>query len=95
MLQVLGVSEMATNDEIARCYKRLCLLLHPDKIGADPTCAKAFLKVGRAKQMLFDASCREQHTLALQMMQHADRDGAGWLAHVHAWMRRTWRPTTR
>ena len=84
--QVLGVSETtASNEEIARCYKKLCLLLHPDKVGDDCTCTQAFLKVGEAKDMLLDASSREKHVLTLQVVQFTDSDA--WLPRVHDWIR--------
>ena len=70
--QVLDVAETATCDEIVRNYRKLCLLLHPDKIGHDATCKNAFEKVGIAKEILSNPVTRKEHSLALPNMQSFD-----------------------
>uniref|UniRef100_A0A7S1L3B4 J domain-containing protein n=1 Tax=Neobodo designis TaxID=312471 RepID=A0A7S1L3B4_NEODS len=56
----LGVSKQATADEISKAYKKLSLLLHPDKC-THPEAADAFKKVSQAKTVLSNPSLREAY----------------------------------
>jgi len=58
---VLGVASGATREEIKAAYRRLSLLLHPDKAGPDPEIAKRFLEVTRANAILTDPVSRDNY----------------------------------
>lgn len=60
--EILGVTKSATDSEIKKAYKKLALLLHPDKNRA-PGAAEAFKAVGNAAGILTDAEKRKQYDL--------------------------------
>ena len=60
--EILGVSKEATDSEIKKAYKKLALLLHPDKNKA-PGAAEAFKAIGNAVAVLTDAEKRKQYDL--------------------------------
>ncbi len=62
---VLQLPHTATEDDIARRYKALSLLLHPDKNGGDPRAQQAFDAVKKAKTTLLDEPDRARHARML------------------------------
>lgn len=61
--QVLSVSQDASVSEIKKSYKKLALLLHPDKNHA-PGAAEAFKTLGNAMNILTDLKKRKEYDLA-------------------------------
>ena len=45
--EILGIKESATDDEIKKAYRKMALLLHPDKCQEDGA-EEAFKKIGEA-----------------------------------------------
>lgn len=60
--EILGVTKTATDSEIKKAYKKLALLLHPDKNRA-PGASEAFKAVGNAAAILTDTEKRKQYDL--------------------------------
>lgn len=60
--EVLNVTKEATDTEIKKSYKKLALVLHPDKNRA-PGAAEAFKAVGNAVAILTDAEKRKSYDL--------------------------------
>ncbi|XP_049863844.1 dnaJ homolog subfamily B member 12 isoform X3 [Schistocerca gregaria] len=60
--EILGVSKDATDSEIKKAYKKLALLLHPDK-NKCPGANEAFKAVGNAVAILTDPEKRKQYDL--------------------------------
>lgn len=60
--EILMVSKDATDTEIKRSYKKLALLLHPDK-NTYPGAAEAFKAIGNAVAVLTDVEKRKQYDL--------------------------------
>ena len=58
--KVLGVSRDASSDDIKRCYRRLCLKLHPDK-NPHPKAAEAFKVLASANAVLSDEAKRRTY----------------------------------
>ncbi|KAG9288548.1 hypothetical protein G9A89_006044 [Geosiphon pyriformis] len=56
--EVLGLNKDASDGEIKKAYKKLALLMHPDKNGA-PGADEAFKKISKAFQVLNDPQKRE------------------------------------
>ena len=51
--EILGIKESATDDEIKKAYRKMALLLHPDKCQEDGA-EEAFKKIGEAYSKLLD-----------------------------------------
>mmetsp|Transcript_126942 Transcript_126942/g.355525 ORF Transcript_126942/g.355525 Transcript_126942/m.355525 type:complete len:482 (+) Transcript_126942:163-1608(+) len=62
---VLQLPSTATEDDIARRYKALSLMLHPDKNGGDPNAQLAFDEVKKAKTLLLGDAGRARHAKLL------------------------------
>lgn len=60
--EVLNVTKEATDSEIKKSYKKLALVLHPDKNPA-PGADEAFKAVGNAMAILTDAEKRKSYDL--------------------------------
>jgi len=58
----LGLTAAATADDVRDAYKRLALVLHPDRPGGD---ARAFLELKRAYDCLVDATLHKRYDAAL------------------------------
>lgn len=54
--RLLGVSVTASEEEISKAYKRLCLKHHPDKPGGD---ADKFQQINKAYKVLLDKELRD------------------------------------
>eukprot|EP00741_Cyanophora_paradoxa_P008783 tig00001374_g8500.t1 len=57
LYDILGVPQRAAQPDIAKRYKRLCLLFHPDKNRAEHA-EEAFKKIGKAYETLRDPASR-------------------------------------
>lgn len=80
---VLGVPKTATLKEITKAYRKLCLLLHPDKHRADSPeeqerCKKNFQNVQDAYVVLSNPDARKTYDL-----HGSDRLPAAEYAHLH------------
>ncbi|XP_014248269.1 dnaJ homolog subfamily C member 10-like [Cimex lectularius] len=60
---LLGVSKSATHQEIRKAYKKLALILHPDKNSDDKNAQEKFLKITRAYEVLKDEAKRKHYDL--------------------------------
>ena len=58
---LLGVSSLATDDEIKRAYRRMARELHPDSTGGDPAAEARFKEVTRAYEVLRDPERRARY----------------------------------
>ncbi|XP_021922202.1 dnaJ homolog subfamily B member 12 isoform X2 [Zootermopsis nevadensis] len=77
--EILGVSKEATDSDIKKAYKKLALLLHPDK-NKCPGAAEAFKAIGNAAAILLDATKRKQYDMygpEEERIQHAQRHAHG------------------
>jgi curved DNA-binding protein CbpA len=62
--QTLGVSRLATNDEIHRAYRGLAKRFHPDTDPGDAEAAERFAQVSHAYEVLTDDTRRRAYDLA-------------------------------
>lgn len=62
---VMQLPHTATDDDVARRYKALSLMLHPDKNVGDPRAQQAFDQVKKAKTILLDDPDRARHARQL------------------------------
>ncbi|XP_067615136.1 dnaJ homolog subfamily B member 12 [Eurosta solidaginis] len=72
--EILSVKKEATDSEIKKSYKKLALLLHPDKNKA-PGASDAFKAVGNAAAILTDVEKRKQYDLYGLNESHAHNHG--------------------
>jgi len=70
---VLGVSKLASADEIKRAYRKLASEHHPDRGGS----ADRFKEVNEAYQVLSDSSKRGQYDQYGQTFEQAQKNGQG------------------
>ena len=70
---ILGVDRSATTEEVKRAYKRLAILLHPDRNPDDPTAEERFKIASAAYSILSDPDKRRRY----DRMGHAAFTGAG------------------
>ena len=68
--ETLGVARKASQDEIAKAYKKLARKYHPDLNPDDPSAEEHFKKVGEAYEVLKDPNTRARY----------DALGANWKA---------------
>jgi curved DNA-binding protein CbpA len=54
----LGIQSTATHDQIKKSYRKLAILLHPDKNINDPEASQKFQKLGEAYQVLSNPQLR-------------------------------------
>ena len=69
--RVLGVSEMTTDDVIRKAWRRISMLVHPDKLHGVAWATEAQVLVNAAKQTLLDPQRRLQYTQHLQEVDAA------------------------
>ncbi|KAK2709582.1 hypothetical protein QYM36_013302, partial [Artemia franciscana] len=60
---VLGIRRDSTDQEIRRAFKKLALMLHPDKNKNDPEAQDKFLKMKQAYEVLKDTDLRRKYDL--------------------------------
>ncbi|KRX66543.1 DnaJ -like protein subfamily C member 10 [Trichinella sp. T9] len=58
LYSLLGVDRTASLEEIKRAYKKMVLIMHPDKNSADPEAHSKFVQITRAYGILKDAELR-------------------------------------
>jgi DnaJ family protein A protein 5 len=77
--EILGISEMATTDEIKQAYKKLALVWHPDKNQTNKEEAHArFQTILKAYETLSDSREREWYDRHKdQILSGGDKDDAG------------------
>lgn len=68
--RVLECERTATDEEIKRCYKRLVLVAHPDKVQNDND--KGFLLIQKAWSVLKDPVSRKQYDAELTCYEHSE-----------------------
>lgn len=61
--QVLGVTQQATEAELKRAYRDLCLECHPDRNPGDPVAEERFKEVSQAYHLLSDPGRRREYDL--------------------------------
>jgi molecular chaperone DnaJ len=71
--EVLGVSKSASQDEIAKAYRKLALKYHPDSNQGDTEAINKFKEAASAYEVLSDASKRARY----DQYGHAGVDGGG------------------
>jgi len=59
LYKILGVKKSASSGEIKKAYRKLALMLHPDKNAGDPNAAEKMAAVTEAYEVLGDADTRE------------------------------------
>ncbi len=64
LYNILGVSNIASSDEIKRAYRRLAMLYHPDK-NPSAEAQELFIKVQTAYETLSDPALRSTYDLSL------------------------------
>jgi len=82
LYEVLGLSKDATDDDIKKSYRKLALLLHPDKNKA-PGANEAFKMVGKAFATLSDSKKREEYNQ--QKDQPPDAQNNHYHQHSHSY----------
>ena len=71
--EVLGVSKSASQDEIAKAYRKLALKFHPDSHPGDEDATKKFKEGAEAYEVLSDAQKRAR----FDQYGHAGLEGNG------------------
>ena len=61
--QLLGVSKTADNQEIRKAFKKLALIMHPDKNIDEPDAQEKFLNLKEAYEVLKDQKTRQTYDL--------------------------------
>lgn len=70
--QTLGVGRSATDDEIRKRYRVLCLEYHPDRNPDDPSAEEKFKEVSSAYQILSDPDKRRSYELGHEVFVNPD-----------------------
>ncbi|TMR88351.1 hypothetical protein EJK15_66775 [Nonomuraea basaltis] len=63
LYHLLGVTRVASQDDIKRAYRRLARQLHPD-VNPDPKVAARFQEIGEAYHILSDPGRRQEYDLS-------------------------------
>lgn len=83
--QVLGVTYTATDAEVRKSYKKLCLKYHPDKTGGDGEAHQKFLKVKEAYETLSEPSKKAAYDRTIpskvNIFTHKPHQGASSLSN--------------
>ena len=58
---ILGVSKTATQDEIKKAYRKICLKFHPDKNPGDKNAEEKFKEAAEAYSVLGDEEKRKEY----------------------------------
>lgn len=65
--QLLGISKLATEEEIKKGYKRMAMKYHPDKNKNDKDAEQKFKEISQAYQVLIDKNKRRMYDLTGKM----------------------------
>src|SRR5215212_6094748 len=76
--EVLGVSQMASEQEIKTAYRRLALMHHPDKNPDDASAEDKFKEAAEAYSVLSDAEQRRRYDRFGHAGVSSSAGGAGW-----------------
>lgn len=68
----LGVARGASDEEIRKRYRKLCLELHPDRNPDDPSAEEKFKEVSSAYQILSDPDKRRSYELGHDVFVNPD-----------------------
>jgi len=97
LYKLLHVSSDANTTEIRKAYKRLSLVMHPDKNPVDPLATKRFQDLNNAYQILADPMLRLRYDLeqrprlscslaaALSILRQDGLVGYGFSCFVRCW----------
>lgn len=69
---ILGVSELATEKEITKSYRKQALKCHPDKNPDNPAAGELFHKLTQALEILTDAAARAAYDKILKAQKAAE-----------------------
>lgn len=73
---MLGVSETASQEEIRKSYRKLCLQLHPDKAGNSDTAKKDFQRLQDVYAILSDPEKKHLYDTHGIIASHSESDTA-------------------
>ncbi|KAL9114846.1 MAG: hypothetical protein Q9227_001089 [Pyrenula ochraceoflavens] len=75
--KILGVEKDAGDGEIKRAYRKLAIVLHPDKNPGDTNAEEKFKDLGEAYETLSDPTKREAYDRGDDLMDPAEMFGGG------------------
>lgn len=64
--KILGVDKIATQEEIKKAYRKLCIKFHPDKNNGDPFFENIFKQVQDAYAILGNINTRSEYDLSIE-----------------------------
>ncbi len=67
--QILGVSPIATEEDIRKAYKQLAVKFHPDKNPGNPLAEQRFKEISEAKKILTDSQLRFRYDQIMRAAQ--------------------------
>lgn len=83
--KLLGIERNADNREIRKSFKKLALILHPDKNNDDPKAHEKFLKINRAYEILKDEQTRNIYDMHGEKGLEKDNSARGSYSHFQSW----------